>query len=84
MDQTKELEVVDVPGHYNYRQKVREDYLQHAKAIMIVIDSANKDSLSEAAELLFDCISDIEIQTDRVPILICCNKQDLTFSKKAT
>ena len=50
---------------------------------MIVIDSANKDSLSEAAELLFDCISDIEIQTDRVPILICCNKQDLTFSMKA-
>lgn len=75
---------MDIPGHYNFRQALRDNYLQHAKAIVIVIDSKDKDRLTEAADLLFDCISDIDVQADRVPILICCNKQDLTFAKRAT
>lgn len=49
-----------------------------------MIDARDKDRIADAAELLFDVISDIDIVMNGVPILIYCNKQDLTFAKRAT
>lgn len=41
-DQIKQIEIIDVPGHYNYRQKLRESYLPQAAAIVLVIDAKDK------------------------------------------
>jgi signal recognition particle receptor subunit beta len=43
-----------------------------------------RDKFVEAAEILFDIINNITVLSDRVPILVVCNKQDLQFAKKAT
>jgi signal recognition particle receptor subunit beta len=39
---------------------------------------------ADAAELLYEILSNLTVLSDRVPILIACNKQDLQFAKKAT
>lgn len=49
-----------------------------------MMDARDKDRIPEAAELLFDVISDIDVAMSGVPILIACNKMDLTFAKRAT
>ena len=43
-----------------------------------------RDKFGEAAEILYDILNNITVLSDRVPILVACNKQDLQFSKKAT
>ena len=75
--------MVDIPGHYNYRKRLREEHLPQAQAIIIVLDSKDKSKISEVAEYLFDVVSDIEIATSGVPVMVACNKTDLTFARRA-
>lgn len=70
------LTIVDLPGHYNFKSKLKNELLHQALGIVLVIDSKDKFKLAEAAEFLFDVISDVDIAMSGVPILICCNKQD--------
>ena len=76
------LSFVEIPGHYNFRMKVQQN-LDRAKAVVLVVDSRDKDRISEAAEFLFDIISNKRLVRDNVPILVACNKQDLNLAKKA-
>jgi len=52
--------------------------------VILVIDSRDKEKISESADYLFDVISDIDFAMSGIPILVCCNKNDLTFSRRAT
>lgn len=74
--------MTDIPGHYNFRGEIAQK-LQSANAIIIILDSQDKAKYAEAAEILYDVLSDIDIISDQIPILIACNKQDLVFSKNA-
>jgi signal recognition particle receptor subunit beta len=78
------LTIVDLPGHYNFKAKLKNEFLCQALGVIIVVDSNDKFRVQEAAEFLFDVISDIDIAISGVPIMICCNKQDLILSKRAT
>lgn len=84
VDSLKQIPLTDVPGHYNFKAKLREQFLPGARAIVLVIDSKDKDRLAEAADILYDVVSDIDLATTGVPVLVVCNKQDLQFSKRAT
>jgi len=77
------LSFVDIPGHFNFRIKVQQN-LDRAKAVILVVDSRDKDKISEAAEFLYDMMSNKRLIRDNVPILVVCNKQDMTLAKKAT
>lgn len=79
----KHIEIVDLPGHFNYRQKLRDYYLPQAAGIILVVDSKDKQKISEAAEYLFDVISDVDIATSGVPLIVACNKSDLSFARRA-
>ncbi len=57
--------------------------MERAKAVILVVDSRDKDKISEAAEFLFDILLNNRLVQSRVPILVACNKQDLTMAKKA-
>lgn len=83
-DSRNPITISDVPGHYNFKAKLQEKYLAEANSVIIVIDSKDKDKLAEAADILYDVINDIDLATAGVPILIACNKQDLTFAKRGT
>lgn len=69
----KAVAITEVPGHYHFKEKLISS-LEDAKAIMVVIDSKDKDRFTEAAEILYDILNNITIQSDRVPILVACNK----------
>lgn len=76
------LSVVDIPGHYNFRIKVQQ-YLERAKGVILVVDARDKDRVAEAAEFLYDMLSNNRLVRQRVPILVACNKQDLALAKRA-
>lgn len=57
--------------------------LLQAKCIVLMIDSKDKDKISEASGYLFDMLNNISILENGVPILICCNKQDLPLARRA-
>ena len=76
------LSIVDIPGHFNFRLKVQQ-YMERAKGVILVVDSRDKDKISEAAEFLFDILSNNRLVKQRVPILVACNKQDLNLAKRA-
>ena len=42
-----------------------------------------KTKYGEAAEILYDLLGDIDIISERIPILVACNKQDIPFAKNA-
>lgn len=76
------LSIVDIPGHFNFRLKVQQ-YMERAKGVILVVDSRDKDKISEAAEFLYDILSNNRLVKQRVPILVACNKQDLNLAKRA-
>jgi signal recognition particle receptor subunit beta len=57
--------------------------LERAKAVILVVDSKDKERIAEASEFLFDILSNSRLVQSCVPILVACNKQDLTLAKKA-
>ena len=73
---------MDIPGHYNFRMKVKQN-LERAKAVVLVVDSKDKERISEAAEFLYDMLLNKRLVADKVPILVACNKQDLKLAKNA-
>lgn len=79
---TLSLGFSDIPGHFNFRAKVNQ-YLDRAKAVILVIDSKDKERISEASEFLYDVLSNNRIVAESVPILVACNKQDLSLAKKS-
>ena len=75
--------ITDIPGHYNFRSEITQS-LNSAKAIITVLDSKDKTKYGEAAEILYDILGNIDIISDEVPVLVACNKQDLSFAKNAS
>lgn len=57
--------------------------MERAKGVILVVDSRDKDKISEAAEFLYDMLSNNRLVKQRVPILVACNKQDLNLAKRA-
>eukprot|EP00347_Sterkiella_histriomuscorum_P010900 403374493 len=80
---TKKISVIDVPGHYHFKERLQEA-LESAKAIVVVIDSKEKEKFGEAAEIIYEILNNLTVLSNHTPVVIACNKQDLQFSKKST
>lgn len=68
------LEMVDIPGHFNFRERIQEVANSEVTAIVLVVDSKDRTKLSESAEILYDIINNLNILDRKVPILVACNK----------
>lgn len=77
------VDCVDIPGHFNFRDRIQE-ILQTAAGIILVVDSKDRTKLPESAEILYDILNNIDVLDRKTPILIACNKQDLQFSRRST
>lgn len=64
------------------RLKVKQN-MERAKAVILVVDSKDKERIAEAAEFLYDVLLNKRLIADKVPILVACNKQDLSLAKNA-
>ena len=71
--QSLSISLTDIPGHFNFRLKVSQ-YLEKAKAVILVLDSKDKHQVSEAADFIYDVITNLRISLESVPILVVCNK----------
>jgi len=78
---SKVLHVVDIPGHNRLRQRVSE-FLPIATAIVFVLDSTSiSSSVHHVAEHLYDILTNRQVHNKKIPVLIACNKSDLTMAK---
>jgi len=83
-EKNKNLKVVDLPGHERIRGQMLDEFKSLARGIVFVIDSGTlQKEVKEVAEYLYTLLSDRTIASNAPPILILCNKQDLTLSKGA-
>ena len=43
-----------------------------------------REKFGEAADILYEILNNLTILSQKTPIIVACNKQDLQFAKKAT
>ncbi|KAI8795415.1 signal recognition particle receptor subunit beta [Biomphalaria glabrata] len=80
----KKVRIIDLPGNDRLRGQFLEEYKGTARGIVFVINSATlQREIKEVAEFLYTILSDRVISSNSPPVLILCNKQDLTSSKSA-
>jgi signal recognition particle receptor subunit beta len=79
------LELIDIPGHDRVRNGVLMKFTSSLKGLVVLIDSVNfPKEYVDVAAMLYDLFSDKRFMSKRVPILIACNKQDVTLAKDPT
>ncbi|EFN54587.1 hypothetical protein CHLNCDRAFT_59704 [Chlorella variabilis] len=70
------VRLVDIPGHPRVRGQV-ERYAGGAAGVVFVVDSVDfMPRKTEAAEQLYEVLSQAGLARRRVPLLLACNKQD--------
>lgn len=80
----KKLRVIDLPGHERLRLQMLDEYKGLARAVVFVVDSGTlQKDIKEVAEYLYTLLSDKTVSSNTPPILVLCNKQDLTLAKGA-
>uniref|UniRef100_A0A6I8S7P5 Signal recognition particle receptor subunit beta n=1 Tax=Xenopus tropicalis TaxID=8364 RepID=A0A6I8S7P5_XENTR len=90
-DKGSSLTLVDLPGHESLRLQFLEQYKASAsiiyicfRALLFVVDSsAFQREVKEVAELFYQLLTDVAILKNVPPILIACNKQDISMAKSA-
>ncbi|XP_018410835.1 PREDICTED: signal recognition particle receptor subunit beta [Nanorana parkeri] len=83
-DKGSNFTLVDIPGHDNLRLQFLEKYKTAARAMVFVVDSsAFQREVKDAAEFLYQILTDAALQKNFPPILIACNKQDISMAKSA-
>lgn len=83
-DKGKTLRLVDLPGFDRIRTQMLDSYKDLARGIMFVVDSSSvQKDIKDIADYLYTVLSDSRISSICPPVLIVCNKQDLTFAKGA-
>ncbi|CAD5231653.1 unnamed protein product [Bursaphelenchus xylophilus] len=80
----KPTELVDFPGAERLRSLLFETWLGRnvgqIRRILFLIDS---DSFTKKARDIAEFLHDVLFAADQIPILICCNKQDLDTAKSS-
>lgn len=73
----KMFDIVDMPGHDRIRYRY-VDFLPVTRSIVFVVDSTTLSrQIRPVAEYLYDVLAKSEVQKQRTPILIACNKSDM-------
>ncbi|CEG66945.1 hypothetical protein RMATCC62417_03436 [Rhizopus microsporus] len=73
----KTYDLVDLPGHERVRYRYN-DFLPVTRTIVFVVDSTTLNrQIRSVAEYLYDVLAKAQVQKNRIPILIACNKSDM-------
>jgi signal recognition particle receptor subunit beta len=57
--------------------------LDQAKSVVMMVDAKDKNTFKDAATTLYEVLNNVNALSDSLPLLVACNKQDLTFAKRA-
>ena len=81
----KNRKIIDVPGHERIRYKCLDQQKDSAIGIIYLLDASTiSKQIRDATEFLFQILSDPTINSNRTPVLVICNKQDMTMNKGAS
>ena len=73
---SKHVRVVDLPGHPRLRAAF-DEHAPRARAIVFLVDAVDFTARRrEAAERLFEILSDPAVAKRRCPVLVACNKSE--------
>lgn len=82
--QSTSLRIIDIPGHERLRDKFFDQYKPLARGVVFVVDSITiQKDVRDAAEFLYNILSDNVLLNSGCSYLILCNKQDHSFAKGA-
>ncbi|KAF7457804.1 signal recognition particle receptor subunit beta [Cryptosporidium felis] len=84
--------LIDIPGNRKAINEYILKYINNARSFILVIDSGDKPTFKEAAEILLFVMNNVEnsshnnskFNTSRIKVLILCNKSDLNSSRNTT
>ncbi|XP_067851622.1 signal recognition particle receptor subunit beta [Heptranchias perlo] len=83
-DKGPAVALYDLPGHESLRYRYLEKHKSDARAIVFVVDSVSfQKEVKDVAEFLYTLLTDAVIAKNAPPLLIACNKQDVTMAKSA-
>mmetsp|Transcript_8505 Transcript_8505/g.17631 ORF Transcript_8505/g.17631 Transcript_8505/m.17631 type:complete len:255 (+) Transcript_8505:201-965(+) len=72
------VNMVDMPGHSRLRSLV-DKRLPSARAIIFMVDAVDfMPTARTTADLLYDLLSKRSVQQSKVPVLVACNKTEVT------
>lgn len=81
----KGLQIIDIPGYERLRGKFFDKYKSSARGVMYIIDCVTiQKDIRDAAEYLYNILSDPIILKSVSSMLIVCNKQDIPLAKSTT
>ena len=70
------VRMIDIPGHERVRQSYIDKLKSSTRGIVYVVDASDlSKQLRDATEFLFNILSDPEINSARIPVIVACNKQ---------
>jgi signal recognition particle receptor subunit beta len=80
----KQARLQDIPGHHSFRHKL-ESSLKDAAGIVFVLDAVEiTPHKVEAAEMLYELLTNAALAKQRTPLLLACNKADLEEEAHST
>ena len=80
----KNRKIVDLPGHERIRYKYLDQQKDSAMGIIYILDASTISThIQDTTEFLFQILSDPTIHSNRTPVLVICNKQDMALNKSA-
>ncbi|XP_065267469.1 ovotransferrin-like [Emys orbicularis] len=83
-DKGSSVTLIDLPGHESLRLQFLEKFKATARAIVFVVDSVVfQREVKDVAEFLYQVLTDCTVLKNALPLLIACNKQDITMAKSA-
>lgn len=78
------MRIIDIPGHERLREKFIDQYKTLARGVVFVVDSVTiQKDVRDAAEFLYNILSDDTLLKSGTSYLVLCNKQDLSLAKGA-
>ncbi|XP_032081170.1 signal recognition particle receptor subunit beta [Thamnophis elegans] len=83
-DKNRNVTLIDLPGHESLRLQFLDRFKAAARAVVFVVDSvAFQREMKDVAEFLYQLLTDNTILKNAPPLLIACNKQDVTMAKSS-
>ncbi|KAM6442394.1 signal recognition particle receptor subunit beta [Liasis olivaceus] len=83
-DKNRNVTLIDLPGHESLRLQFLDRFKAAARAIVFIVDSvAFQREMKDVAEFLYQLLTDNTILKNAPPLLIVCNKQDVTMAKSS-
>ncbi|XP_077147382.1 signal recognition particle receptor subunit beta [Ranitomeya variabilis] len=83
-EKSSSFTLVDVPGHESLRLQFLDQYKTSVRAMIFVVDSSSfQREVKEVAEFFYQILTDATLLRNNPPILVACNKQDISMAKSA-